>query len=282
MDKELQSIDELTLMDHLAIIKKHRIMLLVIVSVSVLVTAVVSLLKTPIYEAKALIAPVVNQNISGMSAFSAQMGIIAPQPTNVSEILNILNSNVLREKVIKKHSLLPVFFDEKTLDGKTEEQKLWAGLRYMQGAFTAKYKQKENLIEISMRFRDPAITAKVINYILAELTEHMSTEAKRVAETNRRYLESDTVMSGASDPFIRNKIFNLIAQQIETGMMAEVKENFAFKVLDPPKVPDRRIRPDRRRMVMIAFLASLFAGVFIVYAWEYLDREKKGNKGGLR
>ena len=48
-------------------------------------------------------------------------------------------------------------------------------------------------------------------------------------------------------------------------MMAEVKENFAFKVLDPPRVPDQRIKPQRRRMVMRAFVASLFVGIFMAF-----------------
>src|SRR5512145_378513 len=102
----------------------------------------------------------------------------------------------------------------------------------------------------------------VVTYTLIELTDHMSNEARRVADTNKQYLESQ--IDKTADPFIKTKIYTLIAQQIETAMMAEVKENFAFKILDPPRIPDKKIKPKRAQMVIIAFLFSLFLSVFIV------------------
>jgi len=68
------------------------------------------------------------------------------------------------------------------------------------------------------------MASKIVEYYLATLTNYMSSETKRVANTNRKYLEEQLV--NTSDPFIKQKIYNLIAQQIETAMMAEVKENF--------------------------------------------------------
>ncbi|HLA50198.1 MAG TPA: GNVR domain-containing protein, partial [Thermodesulfovibrionia bacterium] len=81
-----------------------------------------------------------------------------------------------------------------------------------------------------------------------------------------------------SDPLIRTKIYSLIAQQIETSMMAEVKENFAFKIIDPPRAPDKRIKPNRSRRVMISFMVSLFAGIFIAFLREYIEKAKSGKQ----
>jgi LPS O-antigen subunit length determinant protein (WzzB/FepE family) len=95
----------------------------------------------------------------------------------------------------------------------------------------------------------------------------MSNEARRVADTNKKYLESQ--VDKTADPFIKTKIYALIAQQIETAMMAEVKENFAFKILDPPRVPDVKIKPKRTQMAIIAFVVSLFLGIFVAFGNEY-------------
>ena len=139
--------------------------------------------------------------------------------------------------------------------------------------------QKDNSIQVSMQFRDPRIAADIVNYTLLELTDHMSNEARRVADTNKKYLESQ--IDKTADPFIKTKIYALIAQQIETAMMAEVKENFAFKILDPPRTPDMKIKPKRTQMVIIAFIVSLFLGVFIVFGNEYWKnhREELKNPG---
>ncbi len=112
----------------------------------------------------------------------------------------------------------------------------------------------------------------MVEYILTALTDHMSSEARRVATINRQYLEEQLVKT--ADPLIKQKIYNLIAQQLETSMMAEVKENFAFKVIDPPKVPDKKIRPKIILMALLSFVASIFMGVFLAFFMEYIEKAK--------
>ena len=120
------------------------------------------------------------------------------------------------------------------------------------------------------------MAAKINEYFLTALTDHMSGEARRVAMINRQYLEEQ--LGKTADPLIKQKIYNLIAQQLETSMMAEVKENFAFKVIDPPKVPDKKIRPKRTQMVLLSFFASLFMGVFLAFFMEYREKMKSKEK----
>jgi uncharacterized protein involved in exopolysaccharide biosynthesis len=69
----------------------------------------------------------------------------------------------------------------------------------------------------------------------------------------------------------------MIAQQIETGMMAEVKENFAFKVIDPPLAPDETIKPKRVKIVLLSMVMSLFIGLCLAYFLEYLEKIKTKN-----
>ena len=206
-------------------------------------------------------------SLPGAGLLAAQFGISAPASSSMSEIVNLLKSNVLKEEVIKKHNLLLVFFEEKSLRGKSEDQKIWKGIRYLKDTLKVGPNQKDNSIQVSMQFKDPKISADIVNYTLLELTNHMSNEARRVADTNKQYLESQ--IDKTADPFIKTKIYALIAQQIETAMMAEVKENFAFKILDPPRTPDKKIKPKRTQMAIIAFLVSLFLGIFVAFGNEY-------------
>jgi len=238
----------------------------------VLTTGIVSLLQTKIYEAKAVIEPVTPQSTpSSMGALAAQFGISPPPPTNAAETVNLLKSRILMEKIIKNHDLLPVLLKKNPKDN-TENEKIWMGIRALMGITTVNYKQKDNVIELSVQFKDPKIATDIVNYYLTELTDHMSSEAKRVALTNKKYLESE--LNATADPFIKTKIYSLIAQQIETAMLAEAKENFAFKVLDPPKVPDTKIKPKRKLMIMMSFVVSLFLGIMIAFFKEYVEKTK--------
>jgi uncharacterized protein involved in exopolysaccharide biosynthesis len=269
--------EEINLLDYYNIIAKNKKLIAAIVGIAVVATAVISLVMTPIYESKAIIAPAMQSpEPSGMAMVAAQFGVATSASSSLSEIVNLLKSNVVREKMIREYKLLPMLFDEPLKD-KTEDQKIWAAIRYLNETLRVSPKQKDNVVELSMQFRDPQKAAAIVNMALLELNNHMSSEAKRVADTNRKYLESQ--LDKTSDPFIKAKIYTLIAQQVEKSMMAEVKENFAFKVLDPPKAPDRKIKPKRALMVVLAFIVSLFLAVFIVFVREWFRKVRAASVG---
>lgn len=269
--------EEIDLMDYFNIVAKNKRLIAAIVAIAVVVTAIFSLIMTPIYESKAVIAPAAPSNEpSGMASIAAQFGVSTPGSTNLSEIVSLLKSNVVREKMIKENKLVPVLF-EKPLRDKTEDQKTWEAIRYLNDTLRVSPRQKDNIVEVSMQFRDPEKASAIVNMALLELNNYMSSEAKRVADTNRKYLESQ--LEKTADPFIKSKIYALIAQQVEKSMMAEVKENFAFKVLDPPKIPDRKVKPKRAMMVVLAFIVSLFLAVSIVFAKEWVNRIRQAGGG---
>jgi uncharacterized protein involved in exopolysaccharide biosynthesis len=272
-----EQVGEVTIMDYVNVVWKRRYFIILLVALAVLVTAAASVIMTPTFESKALISPVSQaQESASVSFLAAQFGITPPTPTSLSEINNLLNSNILREKILKKYDLLPILIKEEILKKMSENEKTWEGIRRLRDSVKITPRVKESILEVSAQFRDPKLAAQVVGYFLTELTEHMSAEVKRVAGTNKMYLESQ--IDKTADPFIRGKIYGLIAQQIEKSMMAEVKENFAFKVLDPPRVPDKRSSPRRTQMVILAFVVSLFACVFLAFGSEYIERTREKNK----
>ncbi len=296
------------------VISRQRKFLGIFVAAAVVLTMITSLFLTNIYSAAAIIIPVAPKETgsSGIAASLMQQvgglpGITVPETASSSEIVTLLRSNVLREKIITKNDLLPKLFPEEwnkeaktwkvnagfTLNPFTLSKKLirfikpagnknpvhdegipsiWDGLRKLDDTVAIMSNVKEKTIQISAESDDPVLSAQIVGYYLSALNDHMSGEAKRVATINRSYLEEQ--LSQTMDPFIKQKIYNMIAQQLETSMMAEVKENFAFKIIDPPRVPDRKVKPKRLQMVMIGLLSSLFIGLLIVFIRENLDRIK--------
>lgn len=309
--------DEINLLELWQVVWKRRKLIAYIVIACVVATVIVSLCMRNIYESSAVITPVETKSgggSGGMAAALAAMGggglgglIGLPESASSSEIMLLLNSNILREKIIKEHNLLPVLFadqwneekktwkrgvfslnpltwisnlitavkpaDKKAVKKDPGVPDMWDGLRALENIVNVKSNIKEKSITIAVQFDDPVIAANIAGYVVAALNDHMSSEAKRVAAVNQKYLEEQLLMT--ADPLIKQKIYNMIAQQMETTMMAEVKENFSFKVIDPPKVPDRKIKPKRAQMVVLSFVVALFMGVFIVFFLEYLEKIKK-------
>lgn len=234
-----------------------------------------------------------------------------PDSASAAEISTLLKSNILRSKIIQEYNLLPVLFskqwdeekktwkkgmgfslnplvwvsklialikpaDKKAVKKEPGVPDVYDGLRALEDIVNIQEVKakgligKENTIVISAQFDDPEIAAGLAGYFVAALNDHMSQEARRVAALNKKYLEEQLPLN--SDPLIRQKIYAMIAQQVETVMMAEVKENFSFKVIDPPMVPDKKIKPKRAQMVVLSFVVALFLAVFIVFALEYLEK----------
>jgi uncharacterized protein involved in exopolysaccharide biosynthesis len=312
--QECSEEDEINLLDYWRVVRKRQKLIIRVVVAIVLVTVVISLLMTNIYQAKAVITPITSKDsgtgVSTLSTLALQFGglqgIMLPGGSSASEIVNLLKSNVLREKVIERYQLLPVLFykewDVEKKDWKrgislnpmvyldklvrtvtrvepqgimkndTGVPDIWDGLRSLDKIIKINQNIKENIITITVDYHDPVMAAKMLEYLLTALTDHMSSEARRVATINRQYLEEQLVKT--ADPLIKQKIYNLIAQQLETSMMAEVKENFAFKVIDPPKVPDKKIRPKIIQLALISFVASIFLAVFLAFFMEYIEKMK--------
>lgn len=314
--------DEIDLFELWQVIWRWRRMILYLCLAAVFVTAAASLFMTNIYEAKAVIVPVSPKEGGGgssaLAALAGQLGgglpgIAIPGTATATEIVALLKSNILRERMIKRYNLMPVLF-YKQWDAQKKTWKkggislnplsylsralssfqpqppglkkkdpdipdIWDALRLLDKTIKVNYQMRDNTITVAVEFHDPEQAKMLVEYLLTTLTDHMSSEAKRVAETNRKYLEEQ--LAKTTDPLIKQKTYNLIAQQIETAMMAEVKENFAFKVIDPPLTPDKKIKPKRTMMVMIAFICALFIGLFLAFVLERFKNRATAQAKGL-
>lgn len=273
--KSENTCESVNLLDYARRIWRNRILLFIIVGVSVAATILYSLSLDNIYEARAVLMPAsgLNRDQTASALVAMQFGLAPPTSPAASEITNLLRSNILSERIVRKYNLTETFFGTKVQAGQAAESPPWDSIRLLQKIMKVSFTPKDNLIQVSVQYRDPRKAADIIGYALTELNEHMSGEAKRVADTNKMYLESQ--IEKAADPFIRAKIYGLIAQQVETSMMAEAKENFAFKLLDPPRVPDKKVKPKRVQMVIIAFLLSFVLAVCVVLGKEYIGTLRK-------
>jgi len=289
---------EIDIIDYLSIVRR-RARLISLLSIAGLLGALaLSFLLEDRFLAKAVISPVKEGGgqQAGLSLLVQQLESVPTMsfssPSSAPEILALLNSDMLRRKLIDRHELLPVIFKKKWDPGKgawaqgVRPPTVYDGLRELEGTLSVKNSAKDNTITITLESADPKDAAEILAKLLGVLNAHLSTEARRVADSNRRYLESQ--LSGTTDPLIRQNIYALIAQQIESAMMAGVMENFAFKVIDPPYAPDRRSFP-KRHLIALAGLAGAFAfGVILALVLEYLNaraacgRQSDSRKAGPR
>lgn len=68
------------------------------------------------------------------------------------------------------------------------------------------------------------------------------------------------------------QINTLLTQQYEMAKIDEAKDELAFQVIDPARIPEKRFKPRRKQMVMVAFVSSLLIGIFAAFSLEYTEK----------
>ena len=65
-------------------------------------------------------------------------------------------------------------------------------------------------------------------------------------------------------------IYGTLLKLYEQAKLEEAQEGIYVQVIDPPVVPDKKFKPKRGLMVIVAAFTSLFMAVFIVFFQEWL------------
>ena len=280
MDSQVMQEEEINILELFRILKKRRRIFLLICLPAVTISIIASLLMTKIYRANAVIS---YTSQDGSQKFDALSGLSNLLPSmdismgnNPGEIIKLLESRSLAEEVIKKRKLLPVFFDKKKTSFfffQSPEPTMWDGIRFINNNLDIEYDKATATLEISFDFKDPEIAVDVVNEYIESLNGRLKADTVSRAQNVKKSLERH--LENVEDVFLREKIYKMIVSQIEDIALSESNKYLNLKVLDPPKVPDKKIKPKRKLIVGITFLASILLSIFIILFLEYLVISKK-------
>lgn len=74
---------------------------------------------------------------------------------------------------------------------------------------------------------------------------------------------------------IQEAIFELLTQQYEQAKISEKRDTPTIQVLDPPMVPERKSRPKRLTMSVLAGILAVILTIIVVIIKEFIDRQKE-------
>lgn len=284
--------DEINLLDYWNILVRHKKLIAVIVFITTLAAAVVSLLMAPIYRAEVLMAPVTDEETKGLSTLANQFnGLAALAGINVGggknavdEAIATLKSRALTEAFIKEENLMPVLFpehwdaqkkiwkvkDPKDIPGAWDAYKKFNHIRKVQ------YERKTGLVMLSIEWTDPELAARWANRLVERLNRHQQQDAIQEAEKSIAFLKQELVKTNVVE--MQQTIYRLIEAQMKSITLANARNEYAFRVIDPAVEPQERAKPKRTTMVVGGFLAGLVIAVFLAFFINFLERLKHERK----
>jgi len=279
--------DEVDLMDTVRVLFARRRSIAAVVALCTLAAVVVSLLLPPVYRATAVIAPVEDESGGGLSALMGELGGLAPLAgmslggvDNTQKQIAILTSRAFTVKLVEDNDLMPVLFADlwdpaagRWTVPDDEVPTAWDAYRAMDEVRAVEQDPKAGLVTVSIEWGDPQIAADWVRLHVDTLNHFLQAEAVREAEESIAYLMEQ--VDRTSNVELRETLFNLVEAQTKKAMLARVREDFAFKVIDPPVAPDKRAWPRRTLIVVVTFLASGLLAAVGVLVLEFAARGRR-------
>ncbi|HFQ5336251.1 TPA: Wzz/FepE/Etk N-terminal domain-containing protein [Vibrio vulnificus] len=263
-----------------------------------------------IYKADALLAPAESSGSGGLSKMAGQLGGLAAlagvnlgasESSQTDLAVQVMRSRQFVEAFINKHELLvplmaakdwdltnnKLVLDEELYNPNTGE---WLrepdGLRgstpTAQEAFEVFNKEtlsisqnkESGLYTLSVKHYSPYIAQQWVNWLIEDINKVM--RARTIAETSQNldYLNTQLQKTAVAD--MQSTFYKLIEEQTKSLMLAEVQEEFIFKVVDPAVIPELKDSP--KRMIICIVIILLGGLISIVGVLTYhISHKLKGS-----
>ncbi len=247
-----------------------------------------ALLMTPQYRAEVLLAPVSdpNENESYISQFGEFGGIAALAGINLnhkdrkSESVATLRSRQFTDQFILDRQLERVlfarFWDPEHERWKSEKDTPtpWDTFELFDKKVRSIREDKSTgLITLSIEWQDPELAAQWANELVASVNAVLRQRA--VADSDRAIDFLQGQLTRTSVVELQQALHRLIESEMKKSILANINEEYAFKVIDPAVVPEEPVRP---KVVIMTALGTAFGLILGIVAALVLNaRRAAGN-----
>ncbi|MDO8722569.1 MAG: Wzz/FepE/Etk N-terminal domain-containing protein [Syntrophales bacterium] len=304
--------DEINLLDLFIVLLKHKVMIFSVVLLAGILAVVISMRMPNIYRSECTIAPTTQEKgggaglaaLGGLGAMIAsQAGITAGGSLEQFDV--VLKSRDLTNGIVRKYNLLPILFDESwdaenkrwkvgkpsvlqnlsqsvrgmfkiTPDKKQDKKEPFTyedAYNAIQGILKSTPDKKQNIMKLSVELKDPQIAQMILNYYVVGLSEFLRQQTLVDAAAQEAQLYQQ--LAKTTDPLLKNRLYELIAGQIEKETLAKVQKYYSFNVIDPAFVPEKKFKPKRAQICLLSVVVAFFIAVFLAFFLEYLHNMKK-------
>ena len=140
--------------------------------------------------------------------------------------------------------------------------------------------KKTSFITLSVEHESPFVAQQWVEIIMDQIDQVMRDQDRQTARKSIEYLNSlvPTVNYGE----IKQALSSLQQEQMKRLMMVEASNNYIFKVLDSPIVPEVKVKPKRLLIVILGSMLGMMLTVLGVLVSHYTKKSSQDDEPGLR
>jgi uncharacterized protein involved in exopolysaccharide biosynthesis len=251
-----------------------------IVAVVLSLSVVWALLSRPVYRSEVSIVSANNDGfMAGLGGLSGQFGGLAslagislPKSGNWDQAIAKLRSRLLIEALVKNNNLLPQLFPDKWdasagrwLDGPENQPSMGDAVQLIrQRVLQIREDPKTGMVTVRVDWRDPVLAARWANQLVALADAEMRREA--IDDSSQALTALRGELDRAEQVELRSAISRLMEAQVKTRMLATIRKEYAFHIIDPavPSDLDKRVQPTRTVMVLAGGILGVILGILFV------------------
>lgn len=176
-----------------------------------------------------------------------------------------------------------VFYDPELYDAKTQqwlrdpaetehgkaEPSSWELFEAIEEKIAISKDDNNGLVVISAEHYSPLVAQQWVNILIKELNTYFQSQDRNDATQRIAYLEAKIAETNVAE--MRNIFFEIIQEQTQTLMLAEISDEYVLKTLSPAKVAEKKSKPSRAVIVVLSTILGGALAVFIVLVRYFLS-----------
>jgi len=275
--------EELTFIELVKVLTEYRLVVLAVSAVVLILAGLLAFLSTPVYRAEVLIAAADEGATSsgGLSSLVSSLGSLPglsgfsrlARQDKTAQGIATLSSPKFTMEFVQQNNLLPVLFadkwDAENNDWNVGDPEDIPTLSDGHVLFTKEIldivEDDNGLVTLAIEWTDPALAAKWANELIQRINEKLRVRTIDEANKTINYLNQEAEKTRIVE--LRQAIYFMIENQINLRTMANVRQEFVFKVISPAYEPeeDMFVKPNRLFIFAIAIVLGPALGVFISF-----------------
>ena len=128
-------------------------------------------------------------------------------------------------------------------------------------------------VYLSVDHESPFIAQQWVELIINKIDQVMRDGDRQDATNSIQYL--NTIVPSINYESIKTAFSAVQQEQMKKLMLVEASENYIFKVLDSPRVPEFKSRPSRSVIVILGTLLGLMLSLLSVLVFHYSKKSSK-------
>lgn len=128
--------------------------------------------------------------------------------------------------------------------------------------FSVSQDKTSGMVKLNVEYLSPYLAKNWAENMVKAINEEMRKRELAEAEKSIAYLNSQIAQTSLAD--VRSMLFTLIEEQTKTLMLANVREEFVFKTVDPAVVAEKKAKPARALICLLAAMLGFIVSGMIV------------------